>query len=226
VDDLRRCYSAWMRVPEYADPIRVRWYRVPRGTSGDSPLSLYVSSNYDDLKDFDPPLGEQSSTRNPFKDWADCSPPPWKMPGCKLCLGGSCDTYSVSTDSIPEPDPPVILSWASLCRWGPTLWVVNATTSYYLQLQQLNQSPSSNQLVLFVRWTYVVGGIVHEGVAQLPRTDTNGCTGPLSFLPLEPAPFPPVEFTLTCADTPGEALLTESGSTILSEGGWSLFTES
>lgn len=67
-----------MRLPDYADPIRVRWYRVPEPPAntlwGAGP---YGSSDWDDDRSLDPPLGEQSTSRRPFVDWRDCTAPPW-----------------------------------------------------------------------------------------------------------------------------------------------------
>lgn len=80
MDTTRNCYEAYMRVPEYEDPIRVRWYTVPRPAPGSYELTDYSSSDWDgDPKSDDPNLGEQSTTRNPFQDWRDCTPPPWTV---------------------------------------------------------------------------------------------------------------------------------------------------
>jgi microcystin-dependent protein len=102
MDVLRNCYEAWMRVPEYAEPIRIRWYKVPTPAPGSYELTDYCSSNYDsDPKSLDPGVGEQSSTRDPWRDWRDCSPPPWTK--CDALPNGGCDAYVlVSPQQIAE----------------------------------------------------------------------------------------------------------------------------
>lgn len=64
-----------MRVPEYPDPIQVRWYKVPPLRGAVLPLTDYSSSNWDEDRSYDPPLGEQSTLRMPYSDWVQCVSP-------------------------------------------------------------------------------------------------------------------------------------------------------
>lgn len=66
-----------MRVPEYPDPIRVRWYWTPDPEAETSALDGYSSSDWDPFPHLAPTLGEDGVQRSPFRDWADGSPPPW-----------------------------------------------------------------------------------------------------------------------------------------------------
>lgn len=103
-DVMRSAYSSWMRVPEYADPIRVRWYFIPRPT-GIVLTDEYTSSNWDqDDSVADPPTGEQSSLRSPRADWADGTPPPWDLVcDCVNCPPGSPGTYYLTAPAIDVP---------------------------------------------------------------------------------------------------------------------------
>jgi hypothetical protein len=66
-----------MRVPEYDEPIRVRWYPA-EAPAGSYELTDYSSSNWDEEpRSYDPALGEQSTTRDPWQDWRWCLRPPF-----------------------------------------------------------------------------------------------------------------------------------------------------
>jgi hypothetical protein len=79
-----------MHTPD-AGRIRVRWYAIPEQPPGVYALGDYQSSNFDgDTLSLDPAIGEESSTRDPYSDWRDCSPPPWPEPdgaGCPYAAG-------------------------------------------------------------------------------------------------------------------------------------------
>lgn len=226
VDDIRRCYSSWMRVPEYADPIRVRWWRVPRGTGESSPLSLYVSSNFDETRDFDPPLGEQSTTRVPFADWEDCSPPPWKKPGCKHCLGGSFDQYEVFTQEGEPYDPPWLLTWQQPCMWTAPLRHVTASVNLTLTLQWGIAPPTDGPLLLKVVYAYVIGGHLYTGTADILAPGMWDCQSDILFGPFEPEFFEPMYFLIKRKLPTSQVLATENGVSLQAEGGWTLATES
>lgn len=112
LDYIRNCYSSWMRVPEYKNPIRVRWYKVADSAPDFPGSSDYVSSNYDDDRLFDPPLGEQSTTRNPFIDWRNCAPPPW--PQCVNCPLGSWPRFWLDFTQVQD----------QVCNCGPLRTIV------------------------------------------------------------------------------------------------------
>lgn len=80
MDIARSCYASWMNTPD-AGRIRVRWYAIPRPPDGVYELTDYSSSDWDeDPKSYDPPLGEESTTRKPYTDWRPCQPPPFPCP--------------------------------------------------------------------------------------------------------------------------------------------------
>ncbi len=126
VDNIRNCYSSYMRVPEYPDPIRVRWYRVDDSAPELPGSTDYCSSNWDEDRTFDPPLGEQSTTRVPFTDWRDCSPPPWAQ--CLFCPQGSrfkyyldCTTFGNGTCDCGPLAMIVRLNYVTGCIWQSDL---------------------------------------------------------------------------------------------------------
>lgn len=102
LDRIRRCYASWMKVPDHAQPIRVRWYRVPDIAPGVVQTTQYGSSDFDERKDVNPPLGEQGGLRDPFNDWRDCGPPPWDTPPLRDCTdaaGPAWESYRLATNN-------------------------------------------------------------------------------------------------------------------------------
>jgi hypothetical protein len=124
MDVVRNCYESWMRVPE--GRIRVRWYRIaPPLAVGTYPLTDYSSSNWDaDPKSLDPPLGEESSTRSPFTDWRDCSPPPWQPGRCGKCCGGDRQAYTVfpSPHEFHADDTATLTFTGVQCLWRSPIY--------------------------------------------------------------------------------------------------------
>lgn len=105
MDDLRSCYTSWMHVPE--GRIRVRWYAIDDVKPGYYPLSPYCSSNWDeDPKGLDPELGEESTTRKPYTEWVDCSPPPWTCPERDDCPFQATTNYTAYHATIKGFDNP------------------------------------------------------------------------------------------------------------------------
>ncbi len=144
-DWIRRCYSSWMRVPDYAAPIRVRWYRVPEPPYN-TPWGVgpYGSSDWDDGRSFNPPIGEQSTTRIPFVDWRDCTPPPFPPPpfffstagfSTQVPIGGvdmtGLNKATIPTRLLPYPAwqfvPTITLRYLQGVASFGTLWTLTPT---------------------------------------------------------------------------------------------------
>jgi hypothetical protein len=111
-----------MRVPEYQNPIRVQWYRVGDSAPALEGSSDYVSSNWDDDRTFNPPVGEQSTMRDPFRDWVDCTPPPW--PFCANCPLGHWPLLYLLFNGVLNRDcncaplrQVIPLFYGGLCNW-------------------------------------------------------------------------------------------------------------
>lgn len=86
-----------MHTPD-AGIIRVRWYAIPEPVPGVYDLGDYSSSNFDaDTYSYDPDIGEESSSRHPFQDWRDCSPPPWPFPDESDCTDAAGPLWSEYT---------------------------------------------------------------------------------------------------------------------------------
>lgn len=64
-------------MPEYPDPIRIRWYWTADPDAATDGTDGYSSSDWDPYPRDAPPLGEDGLQRSPFRDWVDGSPPPW-----------------------------------------------------------------------------------------------------------------------------------------------------
>lgn len=137
-DRVRNCYAAWMNTPD-AGRIRVRWFAVPDPPPGTYELSDYSSSNFDaDELSYDPPAGEESSTRDPYRDWRDCCPPPWfgfRDDLCPTAVTPCAPTYRVpplvlSGATVPEDSwPQQLMENTGPCTWAsPT--IMQGTTRY------------------------------------------------------------------------------------------------
>lgn len=94
-----------MRVSDHADPIRVRWYFVPRPVGQTVDAGVFTSSNWDqDDSELQPSLGEDGIERY-ASDWRDGSPPPWDtVCDCANCPPGSPGTYYLTTDGFTSND--------------------------------------------------------------------------------------------------------------------------
>ena len=132
-DRIRRCYAAWMRVPDHPNPIRVRWYRVPDIAPGAVQTTLYSSSDFDERPDINPAVGEQGGLRDPFNDWRDCAPPPWDMPpltDCNEALAPAWEQYRFRTNNwagsgnVPLAAGDWVVSTHTPCTWQT--WPVGA----------------------------------------------------------------------------------------------------
>lgn len=116
-----------MHTPD-AGLIRVRWYAVPNPPPGSYPLTDYSSSNFDaDPNSYNPDIGEESSTRQPFLDWRDCDSPPWPAADgadCPLAKTPTYNSYALSAyvwkppfhsaRAIGRTEGPSVLP----CFWG------------------------------------------------------------------------------------------------------------
>lgn len=111
----------------------MRWYEVDK-IPGTYQLGDYSSSDWDDdPKSYDPPLGEESVTRQPNNDFRPCCPPPWTFPeldGCVNAAGPQFTYYHLpaldfSFDSYPSLHmAPQILTSLGGCVWqGPAVSV-------------------------------------------------------------------------------------------------------
>lgn len=93
-----------MNTPD-AGRIRVRWYAVDRPPPGTYDLTDYCSSNWDESPhSLDPTFGEESTSRQPFTDWCDCSQPPWDCPLLRpspAFAAGGPDNFVMPFDATP-----------------------------------------------------------------------------------------------------------------------------
>lgn len=140
-DSIRSCYASWMNTPD-AGRIRVRWYRLPDLPPGTYELSDYSSSNFDaDNLDTDPPAGEESSTRDPFRDWRDCCPPPWfdaLADQCPALVTPAALAYTVPALTLQGLTVP-LFAWPArtMVQTSPCTW-----TAPQIQIGTLRYTPS------------------------------------------------------------------------------------
>jgi len=213
-------------VPEFTEPIRVRWYRLPDDAPRHPSPGVYTSSDWDLVPWDVEPLGERTALRHPHADWRDCSPPPWKLPGCKHCLAGSFDRYTLAAI---EEDPDVTiatLAWSDLCVWGPGVWVPapGVTASFHL-VREWPDVPHEGPMLVIV-FTFSPPHSDPPSTWYLPLPDTWNCQDTQDLGP-QPVPYYGYRtFRLRGKPETSVNLLTESGKTLDAEGGYPIATES
>lgn len=181
VDTTRICYEGFMRVPEYEDPIAVRWYTIPRPGRSTFDLTEYSSCHWDDDTSVpDPPVGEQASTSTGRDTWRRCDQYPWNM---RLDISGFHDMPEVPEGYTPG-------DWTHFNSPGQG-WIMthNAVGTWQASITGFPVVPGGPYVLL----AHLDGSTVRYSVGLTPDTEIASGVVPyrLAHLPFELTDYDP-----------------------------------